>query len=472
MRVFRNSGLAFVSLFLLLAPAGAGPSPISGPATANYEHWANLYLVDIGLAYGEAFSLGRVRRTGDGGLAIGFNGSGSSASWYGEQLGVLRLDPWGHPLWSVAPLSCGDGGECSVRSLAVLSDGRIAVLATYIESWDSSLSRVVLMMLGPKGAVKWIKAFTGNYYSSGYYDLQPTRDGGLLIAAALAGGHWVARLAPAGRIVWQARLDAAIFALQQTPDGGFIAAGVSGGELGDPSSDAWIAKFTAGGAIAWQKSLGDPLEADNFHRVVVTGDGYLAAGETRGFTSSQQDVWAVKFDPSGHVLWQRAIGRWTTGALHTLTSLAPSRDGASLLFGYVGPYENRWSAECGFAVKLSASGNLIWSRRLPSTIEDGIELLGGDVVFVGEQILGGTCFPVGSPQQEYVFAARLNPRGVIGMDCCLVEPGDLRMRSVVAIPYRPNFATIHSPAQVRNLSPNEPGFKNVLTTNVCQADPR
>jgi hypothetical protein len=370
---------------------------------------------------------------------------------------VLKLNAFGRKLWATAPLTCGDSGECTVKALAVLSDGRIAVLAKYLYcGYDSTDGYLVLMVLGPDGSFKWMKTFLGTFFSEGYYDLQPTAYGGMLVAGALKQGHWVARLNSTGRITWQGQLDAAIYALQQTSDGGFIAAGVSG-DLNSVSSDAWIAKFNALGGITWQKAQGDPAAADCFHRVVVMGDGFLAAGETHGLGASAQDPWVVRFDLAGHIRWQHAFARPASGSWATANSIARLHDGGILVGG------------AGVVLKLNAQGNIVWQRQYPASIEDAIELRSGDLALIGEPTGESTCWPSDNAS-GYILAGRFDSEGRIGPDCCLVSDADLVGRATMAVPYSTRYSTIISPATVRKLAPTDPGFKTASVTVVCQAD--
>jgi hypothetical protein len=457
MRNHRSFVWAALCLLALLAvPATSGISEARITAGLKSLHWAGLYRVDVNVSYGDHFLPGRVRKTGDGGLAIGMNGWADHASWSGEQMTVLKLDARGRTVWATAPLTCGDDGYCTVKALAILSDGRIAVLAHYLFQYDSEDGYLVLMVLGSNGAFKWMKTFLGTYDAEGYYDLQPAANGGMLVAGALKQGHWVARLNSTGRITWQGRLDAAIYALQRTSDGGFIAAGVSG-DFDSVSSDAWIAKFNAVGGITWQKALGDPAAADCFHRVIVMGDGYLAAGETRGLGASAQDSWVVRFDWAGHIRWQHAFARPGSGSSTTTHSIARLHDGGIL--------------ECGdgFVLKLNAQGNIVWQRQYSASMADGIELGSGDLALIGEPADESTCWPVGIAFR-YILAGRFDSAGRIGPDCCLVSDADLGGRATVAVPYITHYSTIHSPAMVRNLDPTDPGPRAATGTAVCQAD--
>lgn len=463
--------LVLVGSFLIIAlasPADTSMSQQSASAFSHDHHWANLYSLEIshGLGSYRGYMLARVRQTGDGGFAIGLTKWHASASYWVEDMGVIKLDPSGQAEWGVSPLSCNDGGECTVKSMAVLSDGRIAVTADFIDSYDSSESYFVLMMLGPDGSFQWIKTFLSTFFVVQVYDLEPTEDGGLLLAGRLPQGDWVGRLDSAGRIVWQARLDASIHSIQQTPDGGFIAAGGSGG-------DAWIAKFDALGNITWQRACGDPAPAkgDSFHRVLFVGDGYVAAGETDGLLASRRDVWVVKFNLLGNILWQRAYGRNGSGFWNSMTGIVSLREGGYLLCGATSPDENVYAAPYGFALKLNSLGNIVWAKKYAAILEDALQTPQGDFVLIGEQILESRgCFPVGDIHSDYIFAARVDPLGMIGLRCCLVGAADIFSRMTWVFPYNTLFSTYHSPTSVGNLSPTNPGFMPVTVYNVCRAD--
>ena len=107
-------------------------------------------------------------------------------------------------------------------------------------------------------------------------------------------------------------------------DGGFLVAGSSKSNDGDltahhgstDSTDAWIFKISPAGELEWQKSYGGD-NRDEFVQVIATADGnYLAVGNTRsknGDVTSygyhkDLDIWVVKLDRHGNILWETAVG--------------------------------------------------------------------------------------------------------------------------------------------------------------------
>jgi hypothetical protein len=188
--------------------------------------------------------------------------------------------------------------------------------------------------LGPDGGLIWQKSLGGpghEYFSA----IQQTADGGFAAAGrnTSAGGDvannrghsdmWVVKLSPDGAIEWEKSLGGSgkdfATSIQQTADGGFVAAGLSESSNGDVSgnrgsSDAWFVKLSPDGALEWEKPLGGSL-GELANSVQQTADGgYVAAGwsfskngdvgENRGHS----DAWVVKLGPDSAFQWGKVMG--------------------------------------------------------------------------------------------------------------------------------------------------------------------
>ena len=120
---------------------------------------------------------------------------------------------------------------------------------------------------------------------------------------------WVVKLSATGEIQWQKALGGLesdrAFTIQQTADEGYIIAGLTGSIDGDGSGnqvsdDAWVVKLSSTGIIQWQKALGG-LVNDQASTIQQTADGgYIMAGITGsndGDVSGNHgssDAWVVK----------------------------------------------------------------------------------------------------------------------------------------------------------------------------------
>jgi hypothetical protein len=174
-------------------------------------------------------------------------------------------------------------------------------------------------------------------------------------------------------------------AITGTSDGGFIVAGSTNsnnsGDVGlnHGDFDMWILKLDAGGNLLWQKTFGGS-DYDYAVSVISTADGgFIAAGGTSsnksgdvGSTYGNRDMWIVKFDAGGKLMWQKTFGGTNTDYANAITS---SADGGFVVAG--GTYSNN-SYDVGlnhglldmWVVKLDVNGNLLWQKTLGGNDED------------------------------------------------------------------------------------------------------
>ena len=89
--------------------------------------------------------------------------------------------------------------------------------------------------------------------------------------------------------------------IQQTGDGGYIAAGVTR-SFGAGYSDLWVLKLGSDGAVQWQKTYGGSDWFDEANSIQQTSDGgYIVAGQTKSFGNAWSDFWVLKLNSDGSV---------------------------------------------------------------------------------------------------------------------------------------------------------------------------
>jgi hypothetical protein len=99
-----------------------------------------------------------------------------------------------------------------------------------------------------------------------------------------------------------------------TLDGGYIVAR-STYSYGDVNGDAWLLKLDAYGNIEWRKTYGGRSNdgGGNYEEFVgegTSGQGrnYIVARESYSFGAGESDIWIIKLDANGNILWQKAYG--------------------------------------------------------------------------------------------------------------------------------------------------------------------
>ncbi|MBS1688742.1 MAG: T9SS type A sorting domain-containing protein [Bacteroidetes bacterium] len=219
---------------------------------------------------------------------------------------------------------------------------------------------------GPK--IQWTKCYGGSMHES-IYDVQQTADGGYIMVGysysndGVVTGHFgsgsftdvlAIKTDALGNIIWIHSFGGSdndgAYSVQQTRDGGYIIAGYTYSSDGDVTGhysglfqDVWILKLDVGGHVIWQKCLGgsDDDFAKSIHQ--TADGGYIFAGATTSNDGNvtnlhkdamgyyTEDMWVVKLDDTGAIQWQKTLGG---GANEEANSVKQTKDGGYIVAGF------------------------------------------------------------------------------------------------------------------------------------------
>jgi len=146
---------------------------------------------------------------------------------------------------------------------------------------------------------------------------------------------------------------------QQLSDGGHIVTGCETSFAGGGSSkDLWLIRLNAYGDVAWQKSYGGAGE-DVGNVVEQTADGgFVVVGETSSYGFGEKDIWVLKLNAQGNIIWQKPFGG--TGD-DSGCAVEPADGGALLVLGTTTSFGFSGAA---MLVKVSSSGEVLWQRAI------------------------------------------------------------------------------------------------------------
>lgn len=311
-----------------------------------------------------------------------------------------------------------DGGYALV-GFAQSSDGDATVNAGFYDQW--------IVKLDAAGNVLWERSF-GFSGSDQANAIVQTSDGGYFVAGFLdvsasggqgndgrhgVGEFWAHKLDADGNLIWRRYFGGSnndrANGVVDTPDGGVIMVGSSESndfDITNPkgSYDFWAVKIDSAGTLQWQKNYGGS-EADIAYAVTKTADGnYLLAGDTRSTDGDitnfkgTADVWLVKINGQGNMLWQKTLGGTGFDAGRDITAQGNGfvLTGASRSID--GDITNNKGQSDIWVAQLDASGDIKWQKTIGgsgldfgygvATSGDGVIMVAGDGNSNDQDIIG------------------------------------------------------------------------------------
>jgi len=140
--------------------------------------------------------------------------------------------------------------------------------------------------------------------------------------------------------------------MAQTTDGGFILAGDTY-SFGLSKSDMYIVKFDNHGNLLWNKRFGG-TDYDHANCVAATKDGGCVVGGVSGGNNSSLVM--LKINAAGNLEWSKF---YSANTRHDAHAIAQTPEGGYVLAGSASTYNN---GSWGYVVKTDSAGNLEWSK--------------------------------------------------------------------------------------------------------------
>jgi uncharacterized repeat protein (TIGR01451 family) len=228
---------------------------------------------------------------------------------------------------------------------------------------------------------------------SEFQDVIQTSDGGFVVTGTaqvfrpvsngseITEDFYITKLSSDGSEIWSSyyggRGDDIPRQIIPTPDGGFLCLGTTNSSDGDVSGfhtnpnefpqpvDVWLVKLSATGQLQWQKTYGT-INIDYANKIIPTSDGnYIFVAMSGGLLNRQNrhDVWVVKIDPNGNILWDKTFGG-TEREWYPTIEAVPA--GGFLVACETYSTDDIGTGNHGFGdiaiFKITDDGNLVWSR--------------------------------------------------------------------------------------------------------------
>ncbi len=191
--------------------------------------------------------------------------------------------------------------------------------------------------------------------------------------------------------------------VQVLGDGGFIVAG-STESFGAGETDLYLVRTDPDGNMLWNRTYGGP-GFEGGSSVQVLGDGgFIVVGSTYSINSSNY-VLLVRTDSEGNMLWNRTYGGPGGGSASSLQVLG---DGGYIVAGRTS-YSTNTSTDV-LLVRTDSDGNTLWNRTYGGPKEEGIVSV--HQTSDGGYIVTGYSMEIGVFKYELLLV-KTDPQGLI-----------------------------------------------------------
>jgi hypothetical protein len=193
------------------------------------------------------------------------------------------------------------------------------------------------------------------------------------------------------------------YSIIQTSDDNYAVAGINSSK-GSGGKDAWIIKLDEKGNMLWDKTFGG-IDDDEANDLIQSKDnGYVISGYTKSKGSGNADVWIIKLDEKGNMLWDKTFG----GKGHdSAYSLIQTFDGDYYVITGAITSKNDGKEDV-WVVKLDNKGNKIWEKTFGGSSDDRAWAI--VQTFDNGYTIGGYTYSKGAGESDF-WIIKLDEKG-------------------------------------------------------------
>ncbi|MGE5574514.1 MAG: hypothetical protein ACM3UL_00110, partial [Ignavibacteria bacterium] len=257
-----------------------------------------------------------------------------------------------------------------------LDGGYIVALET--NSFGAGEWDISLLKLDANGNAQWNRTYGGPRTERVNYVIQ-TSDGGYLTSGRTNsfgnGGYdmMLLKTNADGNMQWNSTFgkiqDETCYGVAQTTDGGYIALGSNSSTFfvnGTGSVDVFLVKTDASGNLQWNKPY---VKTDGYgigFNIIQTNDGYVfsSAGP---YGAGDHDYGITKVDSQGNLKWFKSYGGNMTDICR---SMVATRDGGYALAGLTNSFGK--GQHDVWLIKLDGLGNMVWNQTYGGIGDDNL----------------------------------------------------------------------------------------------------
>jgi len=332
---------------------------------------SNSFILFISLLFfikglsGQAFQRTYGSKIDDSGNEIAFTQDGHFVivGFHGQSKGVnfLKLDSIGNYVWKKSYRSPGMHRSQSFKET---SDGGFIITSSIYDQIGES--DIGLIKTDKNGDMLWKRMFSGSFAGPNRaeaHEIISTSDNGYAIVGTLNNYVFLIKTDSIGNLEWSKYYGGTNkdegYSVKQTSNESFIIAGYTE-SFGQGNKDVYLLKTDSYGELLWSKTYGGDRIEFASHIEITSDGGYILTGVTSGFGTGSiytHDMFLMKTDSEGNVNWAYTYGGDENDAG---LSVKQTSDGGYIATGYSSSFGP--GQESVYLVKTDSHGSLLWSR--------------------------------------------------------------------------------------------------------------
>jgi len=233
------------------------------------------------------------------------------------------------------------------------------IVSGWTDSFGKGGADIYLLKLG-----EWEKTF-GGAGDDIAVSMTKTKDGnfvitGLTSSFGVSYYHvYVLKVDKDGNKIWEKAYGGNGYdrgnSVKETKDGGYIIAGITE-SFGSGFEDVYLLKLNPNGELLWNKAYGTP-GFERAYDVIETSDGgYVVVGESQEKDKYTSNAFVLKVKPNGEMEWSKDYGGKGNDALY---SVIETKDGGYLGVGYTESFVKKGEI---YLIKVDKKGKLLWEK--------------------------------------------------------------------------------------------------------------
>lgn len=251
-----------------------------------------------------------------------------------------------------------------------------------------------LLGVAAEGSETWLRSYEGETYGA-FYDIAWVDESHVIVtgttfhsqSATTRGDVLVAKLTLAGDIVWEMTygsdsMDQGLY-LEKTPDGGYMILGETD-SMGAGKRDLYLLRIDADGELLWDKTFGGTGTEWAKDLIALEDGDFLLLGESNSY-NDDFDVLVIRIDADGNEVWSRTLD---TGASESGTAVLEAANGDLLVMAVISyPGDSSGMYRDTRLYRLDREGDVLWNTLYRGDDKQAGDAMAwtsdGDIVIAG-----------------------------------------------------------------------------------------